>query len=195
LKLIKKANVLLDEIMHNDSPCYIKEGFGGKRIEHWPMYSFFCQYVSGNKGEAIANFSLWYRDQFDKYCKVSKRYGGMLNGSLYKLIQNRHRIKFGRRFKNLEEVKPAFIDMVILERVTQRMELLDDIMKNGYIINKNYSIAASFNNNKIIIEDGHHRAAILKALGYESLPCIFLFQNNTAYRLFGRFWGIWKVLL
>ncbi len=193
--LIKKTSVLLDDIRHNDSLCYIREGFGGRKIEYWPMYSFFCQYVSGDKDEAITNFSRWYRGQFNKYCKVSKRYGGMLNGSLYKLIQKRLRIEFGRHFKNPEEVKSAFIDMVIHERVTQRMELLDDIIKNGYIINRSYPVVARLNNNKIFIEDGHHRAAILKALGYESIPGAFLFKSNTAFRLFGRFWRIYKVIL
>jgi hypothetical protein len=192
--LINKTSVLLDDIRHNDSLCYVREGFGGRKIEHWPMYSFFCQYVSGNKGEAIANFSQWYRNQFEKYCKVSKRYGGMLNGSLYKLIQKRYRMESGRRFKNPDDVKPAIIDMAILEKVTERMELVDDIMKNGYMINKNHPVVASLNNNNIIIENGHHRAAILKALGYESIPGILLFKSNAAYRVLGKFLRIWTVM-
>lgn len=177
-----QRDVIFEIIRHNDVECYMKEGYGGQPIEMWPVYSFICQYKEGDKESAKIKFQEWYSNQFKKYHNISKKLGGMYKGSLYQLIEKRYHEK-GLEFQgSLDKTDPYIMQKAIEERVSQRMKLLDDIQKNGYLKVADRIIAVK-KDGLVYLLSGHHRAAILKALGYKELPRVFVFPNKAIYKL------------
>ncbi len=175
-------NVPLDIIRHNDSECYCKEGFGGQPIGKWPIYSFFYSYINFDNNIAKNQFKEWYKNQFYKYYNTPKKIGGMHKGSLYRLIEEKYFIKDLKKQMCLDNSIKFTIEKAIEFRVFQRMELLEDIRQNGY--KKESDLIMGINKNKLIyLLGGHHRAAILKVLGYNSLPRVYIFYNKFFYYL------------
>jgi hypothetical protein len=168
-------DVPLSQVRHNDLPCYIAEGYGGQSIEVWPMYKFFSQYLSGEKEVAIQNFEEWYREQLTKYCNTPKSEGGMYRGSLYTRIVN----TCGGTF---DTVETSCKNSVIRERVRQRFALLEAIQKE-YRLDQTEPIHAIKKSGGIYLVRGHHRAAVLYALGRKVLPGVLVFPNQFIYNL------------
>lgn len=162
-------------IRHNDTPCYVREGYGGKPIEDWPVYGFICEYLEGKKGEAFDHYERWYIDQLSKYSTVPNNAGGMYKGSLYLLIERRA----GAPFK---DVPISTKTQAIHERVQQRFALVDSIKKKGYDANSE-RIEAVKKNGYVYLRGGHHRAAALRALDYDALPGILVFPNEFIYNI------------
>lgn len=176
MKSLLTKSVPFSNIRHNDLPCYTKEGFGGKPIEQWPPYTFFCEYLAGHKEGAYTDFALWYRRQLDKYGHVLKSEGGMHKGSLYQLIENEAQ-------KPFNEVDEETKDKAILKRVGQRFALLEKIRSEGF--GKGGEIIKGVKKgSNVYLLGGHHRAAILRALGHEILPNVLVFPNKTLYSLY-----------
>lgn len=170
-------SVPLASIRHNDLPSYRAEGFGGRPIEEWPVYRFFKMYREGERETATRNFEDWYRDQLEKYSAVSKERGGMYRGSLYNLIEKRCGVSFG-------EAGDECVREAIRERVVQRLSLLDTIRDRGYQSGESERIDAIRKGGLVYLAGGHHRAAILRALGRDELPGVLVFPNRFVYNLF-----------
>jgi hypothetical protein len=169
-------DIPLSLIRHNDLPCYVKEGYGAKPIEMWPVYNFFSLYQHGEKEQAIQNFVTWYDEQLLKYSHTPKSEGGMCKGSLYTLIENYCNVPF-------EEVDPLCKTKAIRERVMQRFHLFEVIQQEGYRPERAERILAFKKNGCVYLEGGHHRAAILRVLGKDTLPSVLVFPNQFIYNL------------
>lgn len=168
--------VPFSSIRHNDLPCYVEEGYGGKTIECWPVYDFYCDYLKGNRKAAHEAFRLWYHNQLKKYHNVSKDLGGMYRGTLYMLIEKRS----GTHFKNAD---PEMVDQAIREKVAQRFALLESIQRDGYdpTIER---VDGVRKHGFVYLKGGHHRAAALLALGEKEFPGILVFPNQIIYNSF-----------
>jgi hypothetical protein len=169
-------SVPFSKLRHSDLPCYVAEGYGGRPIEKWPVYTFFCQYVQGKKDLAQKNFEEWYTVQLQKYHKVAKKEGGMYKGSLYLLIEKRSGSAF-------EDANDEILRTAIHERVQQRFALIENIQNLGYNPNSE-RIDGVKKNGYVYIHGGHHRAAALRALGEDALPAVLVFPNQLVYNLF-----------
>lgn len=170
-------DIPLTNIRHNDLLCYMKEGYGAQAIEAWPMYRFFSLYYSGEKEMAIQSFASWYEEQLLKYHNTPKSEGGMYKGSLYTLIENYCKVPF-------REVDPLCKARAIRERVTQRFHLFEVIQREGYRPERAERILAFKKKGLVYLEGGHHRAAILRVLGKDTLPSVLVFPNQFIYNLF-----------
>ncbi len=170
-------DVPLSLIRHNDLPCYSAEGFGGAPIDMWPMYTFFRQYLSGEKEIARKNFEDWYLHQLGKYHAVPKSKGGMHRGSLYDSIERKCKLPFA-------QVSDDCKNAAIRERVLERLGLLEEIRLSGYNASKAERIDGFRSGGLVYLVGGHHRAAALSALGERVLPQVLVFPNHLAYKLF-----------
>lgn len=165
----KTVSVSIDDLRHNDLEIYIKEGYGGKHISYFPPYAFFNLYLNGQKDEAIRQFKSWYRDQFEKYHNVPKLVGGMKFGSLYTLVETKHREEGIILNPMLTNLDINIYEFCLEQRVLQRFELLENIKTNGYRKN-NDAIFAIEKDGFFYLKGGHHRCAIMFLLGYKQLP-------------------------
>ena len=179
-------DICFDVLRHDDKPCYVIEGFGGQPVEKWPIYRFYDQYLSGNRDVATMEYETWYRDQFTKYCHVSKSSGGMKKGSLYKLIETLHHSKSIIFDGNLKNADLKIIEEAIRDRVVYRFMLMESIMKEGYQPGRSDKIIGVKKNGSVFLKGGHHRTAILKALGYDKVPEVIVYPNNTLYLILKR---------
>ena len=177
LNYYKICNLPIDSILHDDKPAYVKEGHGGKQVGNWPIYSFFKLYHSGEKETAELCFVNWYIDQYEKYSETDKSKGGMKDGSLDKLVKDTPDISYNKElFEN-----------AVLTRVQLRFQLFESISRLGYSPDHVYPVSAiQLNGNHYKLISGHHRTAILAALGYEFVPDVFVFSGkimNLCYRI------------
>ena len=179
-------DICFDVIRHDDKPCYVIEGFGGQPVEKWPIYRFYDQYLSGNRDVATMEYETWYLDQFTKYSHISKSSGGMKKGSLYKLIETLHHSRSIMFDGNLKSADQKIIEEAIRERVGYRFMLMESIMKEGYHPNRRDRIIGVKKNGSVFLKGGHHRTAILKALGYPNVPAVIVFPSNTLYLVMKR---------
>ena len=174
------SDVLIIVIRFDDLYYYKVEGFGGKEIEKWPVYHFFCEYINGDKDEAHKNFTYWYIDQFINYCDKPKNLGGMYKGSLYTLIENEYS-KQGMTFdcetiKN--EAEKTVLVNAVEKRVAQRFQMLESIACEGFIPNQKSLVCGVKRGDSIYLKGGHHRVAALKALGYQKVPRMVVYPND-----------------
>jgi len=176
MKKLFLKDVPFEKIRHNDLICYQTEGFGGKHIEAWPPFTFFKEYIGGNKEKAKDDFVQWYHSQLKKYHHVPKGDGGMHKGSLYRLVESDAQ----RAFKDVGEES---VQKSIVKRVEQRFSLLEKIRDEGYRDGTEL-IKGVKKNGDVYLVGGHHRAAILRALGYEILPNVLVFPSKTLYSLY-----------
>ncbi|MBA7620747.1 hypothetical protein ES703_28102 [subsurface metagenome] len=141
------------------------------------MYAFFQAYLDGQREFAHAALCNWYMDLLRKYHATPKEKGGLHWGSLYRLIVQKYaekRIDYG------DDIffDPVVITQGIKERVDQRFALLESILQKGYDRKVDSPIVGIKKNGLIYIVTGHHRWAILKLLGYDSLPEVTVFCEN-----------------
>lgn len=179
----------MSSIRHSDRSCYVQEGHGGREIEVWPIYRFFHQYVNGDTEQARVDFADWYLDQFMKYRHVPKRVGGMRGGSLARVVEaegNEASAIAGFPEAGADDggdVANARLRKAIALRVEQRFELVESIRQNGYTPNLSDPVPAIKQNQCLYLEGGHHRAAVLKALGWSVFPGVKVFKGRAHYRL------------
>lgn len=165
-------NVPISNIIYGEEKCYIREGFGGQPIKASPLYQFFYEYIRGDKEAAFKNFCDWYADQFEKYCDIEKKNGGMRSGSLYALIEEKHRQK-NKKFQGAKDFDADIVAESIKQRVTERFALADSIAKNGCVLDSSPIIAIKRDKN-FILHEGHHRSCIIAALGENYCPQVFV---------------------
>jgi hypothetical protein len=175
IRLYNVSSLPIHNILHDDKTAYTLEGHGGKQVCHWPVYRFFKLYDSGKQDDATSSFFNWYIDQYNRYSKIDKSKGGMKDGSLDRLVKKTSVAgENGNSFEN-----------AVLKRIKQRFELLEAIRISGYIPDYTFPIIViKINNDKFKLVSGHHRTAILAALGYDCVPDVHVFPNETMLIIF-----------
>lgn len=133
---IKKAaksyfqeEVTFSSIRFDIKECYLKEGYGGKPIECWPVYDFYGAHLAGDLKSATELYKEWYTEQFKRYREIPKARGGMLHGSLDQLILDRHR---QRGMSTADGYDARVVSEAISQRVGERFWLIDSIRQKGY---------------------------------------------------------------
>ena len=109
----------------------------------------------------------------------------MKNGSLDRLVKRTSVAgENGNSFKN-----------AVLKRIRQRFNLLESIRISGYTPDhKFHVIAIMTHNDQFKLISGHHRTAILAALGYDSVPDVYVFNRNTMWLFYRALQRLKKVL-
>lgn len=175
-------DVAFGELRHNDLPCYLAEGYGGRPIESWPVFSFFDKYLQGRVAEATEAFANWYEEQFEKYCGTPKNIGGMSNGSLYRLIERVHEAN-GQLFAgDLNSADQDLLKQAIRLRVRQRFELVNAIAGEGYHNDESDAIKAVRAGGLVYLKGGHHRSAVLRLLGRTHVPDVQVFASPRRFQ-------------
>lgn len=177
------ADVPISILRHDDKKCHIEEGSGAQPVEQWSIYIFFKTYAEGRQEEAVKDFTNWYLQQYVKYSHIDKRYGGMHKGSLYNVIE-----KVSAEIKPApdnasSEIEHTAVQEVVTSFVRERFKLLDSIRAVGYSTKDRVKIIGVRRKDLIIIRNGHHRVAALKALGFSQVPLIQVYPNAVSYFL------------
>ncbi|MFA4971007.1 MAG: hypothetical protein WC683_00235 [bacterium] len=180
---VRIINVSIAQIRHDDLSCYNNEGWGGTSIDRWPIYNFYRNYLLGNKKTAREEYCRWYAEQLQKYGETNKRYGGMFRGSLYTLINSRLADKcLSYDYSSGDEKYNEIVRNAICERVMQRFALAECIAKEGYDSSGSDWIMGIERDGLVYLKNGHHRCAVLKALGFEVVNNVCLCRNYLHYR-------------
>ena len=155
----------------------ISEGWGGKQIQYFPIYKFYELYLSGNKKKAKEDMTAWYYNRFvvNKLYLVSKKQGGMLKGSLYKLVVREHDKQGIIINDELSNARDEIINDSIEKKVEQRFALLESIHNNGFY-KTNKPLILHKENNLYYILSGHHRITSMAACGYKKVEAITNFN-------------------
>jgi hypothetical protein len=170
--------VAIDVIRHDDKPCFLGEGHGGKPVEYWPVFRFFSLYLSGSREAGFDGFCEWYKEQYSRYWNTPKEYGGVRGGSMFRLIRSMHE-KNGLSFDgDPVTASPEIFDEAVRERVRQRFELADAIRTHGYQTSAGSTAYGVRKNGAVMLIGGHHRAAILRALEHTSIPAVAVYPNH-----------------
>lgn len=179
-------NYLYRKIPLNKIVCELKEvsekeGWGGKSINHFPVYKYYKIYYNGNCLKAKELMFRWYYDRFiiEKLYLLPKQQGGMLYGSLYRFIEKEHKKQDIILNKNLTNAKDSLVKDCIRQRVKLRFSLLDSIVKKGFE-KTNDPIILQKKGDLYYIIGGHHRIATMSVCGYKYIPAII---NNTYNKL------------
>jgi hypothetical protein len=169
--------VPIDSLRHNDLKIYVNEGYGGQKIQLFPPYNFLLDYHNGNRSRAQKNFTNWYFESYLKYFNTEKFEGGMKLGSLdvriKKLISERIDSPIILRNK-----KVILNEISVL--VIKKFLLYDSIKAKGFNLLKRDRIRAVAFGGLLVLKGGHHRVAISKILGFESVP-IYIEASNVKH--------------
>lgn len=170
-------DVPIENVMFSNQKCYVMEGFGGMPLHLSPIFSFYEEYINGNEQKAFERFSKWYSSLISKYFTVSKKQGGMYQGSLYKLIQQNHENN-NIQFNEIDDGNPNLINISIEQQVRERFALAESIIRDGYDLNSSDPIVALKRGSDFILLNGHHRASILAVLGEDILPQVYVVEGK-----------------
>ena len=169
----KVTKIPLNKLIHNNLSVYINSGYGGKVIDDWPFYNFICLYLNNNKDESRKLWTQWLASEFYKNCTLSKKVGGMFNGSIHKFVIN--------NIKD-ESLKKKYY---LTPKLIPERYLLNSIKKNGFIESKIDKITSFQDRDFYILKGGHHRVAILKSLNYDCLNQIYIY--NIIYKFLKKY--------
>ena len=158
-------------------------GFGGKHIKYFPPYQIFTQYLK-QPTQARKDFALLLYNTFleKNGWKIPKNKGGYYLGSLYSEIENIFKKKgIVINSKNLLANR-VLIEQGIDIRIDHYFNTFDSIIRNGY--NPTLQpIIAEKKDGLYYLKNGHHRTAMLLALGYKK---ILLMKQNIFEGVFSR---------
>ena len=175
---LMRSNILLNKIIHNDLFFYKKSGYGGKKIKQWPFYNFIKMWINGDCEQARNLWIDWLMGEFKKFCIEEKSKGGMYQGSMHLYTLNYIKENKEKYWLDPTLISPVDIKFGATFLVDRRIGLIQSILNNGYVINPSDQIIAVRNNNFYELKGGHHRAAIMHALGKEKLPNIMIYSKN-----------------
>ena len=184
--IYKKKDLCLKQVLHNDLEAYVSSGYGGKPIAEWPFYRFISMWIGGRAAEAENLWVDWLLGEFARYGSVSKRRGGMYQGSVHRNACN---------YSDGDNVvltwcNPQALDRTALchgaqELVERRIQMIDSMKNNGWkgdLSDRICAVRAS--QGRYVLKGGHHRAATLYALGYSVLPTVYVY-SRLGWRLLG----------
>jgi len=187
------STVPISILLHNNSQAYLQEGYGGQPIDVWPFYTFIIKYISGQTDEARSEWTDWLVEQFGRYKYWDKDSGGMFGGSVHKGASN-----FFSRTNNNELIDPNSLSSDNIRKgaemlVDRRLSMFDSIRTTGYHPSLGSKVLGVIQPDRyIVLKSGHHRAATLRALGYENMPEVKVissirFRFKQAWRQVKRF--------
>ncbi len=155
------------------------EGWGGKSIHYFPPYIFYSLYQDGKRDHAHELMLEWYYNRFmkNKLYSVSKRIGGMKNGSLFRLVRTMHRASGIILCDDLSNADTNLILEGIRTRVKERFQLFEAIQGKQYDDSINF-ISLKKDKDHFSIVDGHHRIAAFALCGYSAVSGVLI--NNSA---------------
>jgi hypothetical protein len=184
-KLFLQKNVPLEHLYFNDKPVYVAEGFGGRPLENWPVAGFFRRYAAGEYEAARQEFIAWYLDQFRRQGHLPKKVGGMYQGTLYRIIKQQHKAA-DRPFSVGKGVMSLFIvEKATAIRVDQRLNFFEGVMNSGFCPElSDHPVVGIRRGSKIVLQEGHHRAAAFIALGKKHIPQMLVFPEKGGERLY-----------
>ncbi len=166
-------NVSINLIRTEITKASIKDGWGDKEISSLPVYPFFKLYIDGKEEEASKGMTEYYFNiAIDKKAiYISKKDGGMKNGSTYQLIEDLHKKAGILLDEDLSNLNKEIAKEAIQNRVTNRFKMIDSLIKNGYSPSCQLIHATkSKDNDKYYLTDGHHRVLTMQILGYNTIP-------------------------
>ena len=171
----KEIDISLKKIVHNRRQCYLNSNYGGKQIKNWPFYKFLKIYIYESKENALSLWIDWLKNEYRKYCLIDKKKGGMLNGSIHRIVCS----NVGTDQRYYQE-NPDKIDNDILIKsceiyVKNKFSLVESIKTKGFIFTKKNKIFANYFNNNYELYSGHHRVAILELLNYKSIDEVWVY--------------------
>lgn len=166
--LITLSPVQIGTMRCQQKPFSAVLGFAGEPIEVFPAYRFFCEYLD-NPNSAVVSFTRWMRWALIdlEAWKVPQREGGWANGSLVKLIRHSHQAN-GIKISTLDEAEPNLVNRAIEHRVLAYFDLMESIHTKGFRLYSYPPIACQQEEGVYYICNGHHRLAILRALGLKT---------------------------
>ena len=172
----------ISSILSESKKVSIEEGWGGKHIKYFPSYNFFLMYISGKEREAMDNMKQWYFNRFvnNSLYIIPKSQGGMLGGSLFRVVADIHKAEGINLKTDLSNSDNDLIIKGINLKVNDRFSLLKSILKNGYKETGNFVSLKRIDDFYTIV-DGHHRVAAVAACGYSTILCAT--KNNIFLRL------------
>ena len=178
-------NVELSKLLHDDRSAYVLEGYGGKGIAQWPFFYFIRQFFDDDEVKAKNRWVDWLIDQHSKYGSFEKKNGGMYGGSVQKYALDI------AGCQSPADLTDADIKHGAISLVERRIAMMRSIRDEGFNAKKNGRVIALkvLRDKKIyyVMKGGHHRAAVLFALGYASFPNVLVVAPTTYKFLhFGR---------
>ena len=140
----------IDKLLCNRAAFLTNEGYGSKPMNYFPFYTACKMYMANQHDEGKKIYYYLIKHFFNIYGKKHMREGGIKGFWWYDRIM---------KFPTLEEG--------IMWWVYDRFNLLESIAReyNPY----REEIVVREDNGKYYISDGHHRVAILYALGYKKV--------------------------
>lgn len=173
----KCLDVMISELLHNDSRAYVQSGYGGKRIELWPFYTFMKMWVDGDHLHSRDLWIDWLVNEFYKNGFMRKSDGGMYQGSVHRYTLNYVSKSKSEAWQNPALIKEAHLRQGAASLVDKRIEMIRSVMEMGYREELADPIFAVRTGSYYVLKGGHHRAAIMHILGYDKLPCVIIYSK------------------
>lgn len=188
LKGRRHITVPLADLRCQDKLFNRSQGFGGKPVDEFPPCCFF-QTALGDPSRAFAEFRdwMWYCLVTLRAWEVPKDEGGWCSGSLMNAIAQCHEER-GRTFESFPQAEHDLVEQAIGKRVRYYLGLLDSIKVHGLEITEKSRILCRNQNATLYLDDGHHRAAALRALGYEQVEVQAYRPHSLRRRLLRPVW-------
>jgi hypothetical protein len=175
---LRRSDISLDKIIHNDLFLYNKSGYGGKKIKKWPFYNFIKMWINGDCELARNLWIDWLVGEFKKYCIEEKFKGGMYQGSVHRYTMDYIKENKKKYWLDPSLINTLYINLGAAFLVDKRIELIKSILNNGYMIDPTDEIIAVIKDNFYELKGGHHRAAIMYALQREKLPSVIIYSKK-----------------
>lgn len=166
--------VNLEKIVHNDRPLYRCAGYGGRPITEWPFRGFIQQHLDGNARKAEEAWVSWLVSQFLRFEYEPKSRGGMRGGSVHRFSAERASIRTAEALNDPALLSEADLRVGALVLVRRRLAMVESIRLQGYQSDLGDQIIGVHAGERVVLQGGHHRAATLHVLGYDSLPNIIV---------------------
>ncbi len=165
----RRRVVRIDQLVCARFPQHFVLGYGGRSIDHFPPRSFFAQELDSATA-GVRAFECWLIRRFmDRgEGRMPKIEGGMMGGSTSVAIRavaaelGMERSKLPDDLTTLDQ---RIIRSGIALRVAQYFDVFANIRIHGYDYRKGYVHCFQSNHGDLEITGGHHRLAMLRAIG------------------------------
>ena len=163
-------SIPIKKIRCEEKSTSLKEGWGGKHIKFFPPSIFFREYLFGNKIDAMQRMKDWYYSRLitDNLINISKNKGGMLGGTLFRKINEIHKLNGIDLNFNSSNLVDAYIKKGIDIIVEERFLLFESISNKNQLIGLD-PIRVKKINKHYYIKNGHHRIATLYIKNYSEI--------------------------